>query len=178
MTDKKYADRQIYRVLIDAPIETVWSELVKRTAPRPFFWDSSWDTPDMTPGQPYRMLAKDDKTVAVIGEFLELQPPHLLSHTFRLTSNDDAPSKVTYTLKETPDGVEFCLITENIVAGSKSEKSMDQGAKFIVGNFKAYVETGRVTFAARMQLALFAVMAPMAPKFMHKDNWPLTGKDA
>ncbi len=178
MTDAKYADRQIYRVLIDAPIETVWSELVKRAAPRPFFWDSSWDTPDMTPGQPFRMLAKDDKTVAVVGEFLEMEPPRLLSHTFRLTANDDAPSKVTYTLKETAKGVEFCLITENIVAGSKSEKSMDQGAKFIVENFKAFIETGHVTFGARMQLALFALMAPIAPKLMHKDNWPLTRKDA
>ena len=50
---------------------------------------------------------------------------------------------------------------------------MAGGAKFIVENFKAFVETGKVTFGARMILAMYALMAPMTPKSMHADNWPL-----
>ncbi len=173
MTGSKYAERQIYKVVIKAPIETVWSELIKTTSPRPFFWNSSWDTPAVKPGKPFRMLSADKRVVGVVGEFLEMDPPHLLSHSFRLTSLDDAPSKVTYTLKETVEGVEFCLITENIVAGSKSEKSMDAGAKFIVENFKAVVETGKATFGARMQNVMFALMGPIAPKALRAENWPL-----
>lgn len=173
MGDRKYAERQIYKVIIKAPIETVWSELVKTTSPRPFFWNSSWDTPAMQPGKSFRMLSADKRAVGVVGEFLEMDPPRLLSHSFRLTSLDDPPSKVTYMLKETPEGVEFCLITENIAAGSKSEKSMDAGAKFIVENFKAFVETGKATFGARMQNAIFALMGPMTPKALRAENWPL-----
>lgn len=173
MSDPKYADKQVYKVIIKAPIETVWSELVKRTSPRPFFWNSSWDTAAVKPGEPYRMLSADKRAVGVVGEFLEMDPPRLLSHSFRLTSLDDPPSKVTYTLTETAGGVEFCLITENIVAGSKSEKSMDGGAKFIVENFKAFVETGRTTFGAQMQNAMFALMGPMTPKALRAENWPL-----
>ncbi len=175
MNERKYENRRFYKVMINAPIETVWSELVKRTSPRPFFWNSSWDTSEMAPGKAYRMLSADKRAVGVVGEFLEMDPPHLLSHSFRLTSLDDPPSKVTYTLKETPDGVEFCLITENIVVDSKSVKSMDGGAKFIVENFKAYVETGRVTLSARMMNALFALMAPFTPKQLRAENWPLKG---
>ena len=173
MQDKKYADRAVYKVLIKAPIETVWSELIKTTSPRPFFWNSSWDAKEMAPGNAYRMVSNGGKTVAVVGEILEMEPPNRLVHSFRLTSLDDEPSRVTYTLKEVGASTEFSLVTENIVAGSKSEKSMADGAKFIVENFKAFTETGQVTFNARMMLAMFSLMAPMTPKSMSAENWPL-----
>ena len=170
--DKKFADREVYKVLVKAPIETVWSELIKTTSPRPFFWNSSWDAKDMAPGNAYRMVSNSGKTVAVVGEILEMEPPHRLVHSFRLTSLEDPASTVTYTLKETADGTEFCLITENILVDSKSEKSMADGAKFIVENFKAYVETGNVTFGARLMLGMFRIMAPFTPKSMSAENWP------
>jgi len=173
MQDKKFADRAIYKVLIKAPIETVWSELIETTSVRPFFWNSSWDANDMAPGNAYRMVSNGGNTVAVVGEILEMEPPHRLVHSFRLTALEDPASTVTYTLKETEDGTEFCLVTENILAGSKSEKSMAAGAKFIVENFKAYVETGKVTFGARMMLAMYRIMAPFTPKSMSADEWPL-----
>jgi len=172
MPTETFADREIYKVLINAPIETVWSELIKTTSPRPFFWNSSWDAKDLAPGNNYRMVSNGGKTVAVIGEILEMEPPHRLVHSFRLTSLEDPASTVTYTLKEINGGTEFCLITENIVAGSRSEKSMADGARFIVRNFKAYVETGNVTFGARMMLAMLKIMAPLTPKSMRAENWP------
>ncbi len=173
MSEPKYAEKQIYRVVINAPIETVWSELVNTHAPRPFFWNSKWDAKAMAPGNRYRMLSNDGKVVAVIGDIVEMDPPHKMVTTFQLTSLPDPASSVTYLLKEVEGGTEFQLITERIVAGSKSEKSMADGAKFIVENFKSYVETGKVTFGARMMLAMFSLMAPMTPKSMSAENWPL-----
>jgi uncharacterized protein YndB with AHSA1/START domain len=173
MPENKYADRAVYKIVINAPIETVWSELVNTSAPRPFFWNSSWDAKAMASGNAYRMVSEDRKTVAVVGEILEMDPPHRLVHSFRLTSLDDPASRVTYALKEVEGGTEFSLVTENVVAGSKSEKSMADGSKFIVSNFKAFVETGRVTFGARMMLMMFRIMAPFAPKSMSADKWPL-----
>ncbi len=173
MSEPKFAEKQFYRVVINAPIETVWSELVNTASPRPFFWNSRWDAKQMAPGERYRMVSNDEKVVAVIGDIIEMDPPHKLVHSFQLTSLPDPASTVTYTLKEVDGGTEFTLITDNIVAGSKSEKSMDDGAKFIVENFKAYVETGKVKFGARMMLAIFALMAPMTPKAMRAENWPL-----
>lgn len=173
MQEKKFVDRAIYKVLVKAPIETVWSELVEAQKPRPFFWNSRWDTPGFKPGAPYRMISADGKIVAVVGEIISLDPPRRMETSFRLTALDDAPSKVIYVLEETPDGVAFSLITENIPAGSKSEKSMASGAKFIVENFKAYIESGEVTFGARMMLGFYALMAPMTPKALKAENWPL-----
>lgn len=171
MSDGKYLEKQVYRVVIDAPIETVWSELVNTANPRPFFWNGNWDS-DFTPGSPYRITMNGGKSVAVIGRVLEMEPPHKLVTTFRLTGMSDPASKVTYLLAEKDGGTEFQLITENILAGSKSEGAMAGGAKFIVENFKAYVETGKVTFGAQMTLAMYALMAPMTPKTMSAENWP------
>ena len=173
MKDNNYAEKQIYKVMIDAPVETVWSELVDMTRPRPFFWNSTWETPAMAPGNPYRVSSNGGKTVAVIGRILEMEPPRRLVTTFRLTSLPDAPSQVTYTLAEKDGGTEFCLITEKVLAGSKSEKSMAGGSQFIVDNLKAYVETGKVTFGARITLAMFGLLAPLTPKAMRAENWPL-----
>jgi len=173
MSEEKYSKKQIYKVLIEAPIDRVWSELVNETNPRPFFWNGSWDTPDFAPGQPYRISANDGKMTPVIGRIVEMEPPHKLVTSFRLTNLPDDASTVTYLLEEKEGGTEFSLVTENIVAGSKSEKSMASGAEFITKNFKVYVETGRVSMGARIMLAMYAVMAPIAPKSMHADNWPL-----
>jgi uncharacterized protein YndB with AHSA1/START domain len=173
MNETKYADRGIYKILIRAPIDTVWSELVSTTAPRPFFWNSAWDTKAMAAGNAYRMVSNNGKTVAVIGEILEIEPPRRLVTSFRLTALDDPPSRVTYTLEETPEGTEFTLITENVVAGSKSEKSMADGSLFIIKNIKAFLETGKVTLGARLMLATYKLMGPLTPKAMRAENWPL-----
>ncbi|MDX2417760.1 MAG: SRPBCC domain-containing protein [Xanthomonadales bacterium] len=173
MSDTKHAKKQVYRVMIDAPIERVWSELVNTQSPRPFFWNSRWDTAEMAAGNPYRMASNSDKTVAVIGKILEIDPPHRLVHSFRLTALPDPPSTVTYILNEKDGGTEFSLITEHIVVGSKSEKSMDQGSHFITKNFKAFVETGKVTFGAKVMLAMYSLMAPLTPKSMSAEKWPL-----
>ena len=119
------------------------------------------------------MVSNGGKTVAVVGKILEMEPPHRLVHSFCLTALDDPAATVTYTLKETVDGTEFTLVTENILAGSKSEKSMADGARFIVENFKAYVETGKVTIGARIMLAMYRIMAPLTPKSMSAERWPL-----
>jgi hypothetical protein len=50
---------------------------------------------------------------------------------------------------------------------------MADGSKFIVENFKAFMETGKIKFGARLMLAMFAIMAPLTPKSMSEKNWPL-----
>ena len=55
MNTSNYADKQVFKVVINAPIDKVWSELVNETEPRPFFWNSTWDTPGFEPGSPYRV---------------------------------------------------------------------------------------------------------------------------
>jgi len=167
-------DRQVYEVLIAAPIEDVWSELVNTASPRPFFFDARCETPGMEIGSPYRMVSRDGKSAVVVGEILELEPPRRYVQSFRFTQYDDQPCKVIYTLDETDAGVLFRLITENVPAGTKTEKSMAQGGHFITANLKAYMETGRPTFGGRLVLTMIRLMAPFAPAASNIENWPLS----
>ena len=169
----QYAKKQIYKVLINAPIETVWAELVNTTSPRPFFYDALCDTNGLQPGAGYRMVSRDRKNAFVVGEVLEFEPPHLYAQTFKFTTNDDEPCKVTYALTEVDGGVEFCLITENVPMGTKTEKSMASGGKWITENFKAFVETGKVSVGARMMLGTMSLLSAMTPKACRVENWPL-----
>lgn len=170
------AERAIYRIVIDAPIEEIWSELINTSSPRPFFFNARCETHEMKAGEPYRMVSKNGKSVAVVGETLEMDPPHRLVQSFRFAHLDDPPCRVVYTLQEVAGGVEFRLITEDVPAGTKTEKSMADGGVFITENLKAWVEDGKPTFSGRIILLLIALTAPFSPKSTRVENWPLSRK--
>ncbi len=178
MSEKgKFAEKAIYTVVINAPIETVWSELVKTNSPLPFFFGSVCETPGLSPGAPIRMRSPNGKYTSVVGDVLEFEPPYRYAHTFKFTNLDDPPCKVTYVLKETSEGVEFSLITENVPVGTKTESSMKQGGAFITQNLKAFIETGKPTFGGRMILTMISLMTPFSPKSTRSENWPIASVD-
>lgn len=169
MSDKK----NIYKVLIHAPIETVWSELVKTDEVLPFFFGSVCRTPgELSVGAPFAMQTKNGKNTAVIGNVIEFSPPHRYSHSFKFTNFDDPPCTVTYELKETPGGTEFTLITTNVPQGTKTEQQMKQGGNFIVNVLKSVVEKGRPSLGYQVLLSIIALAAPFTPKQSRTKNWP------
>ena len=173
MTTTNTPGKNIYKVVINAPIEKVWSELVKTDEVLPFFFGSVCKVPDrMGEGAPMAMQTKSGKYRSVVGKVLAFDPPHLYSHTFKFTNFDDPPCTVTYELKEVEGGVEFSLITTNVSAGTKTEKSMAQGGPFIVNTFKSVVETGKPSFGNGLMLSLMGLMEPLSPKQCRSENWP------
>ena len=175
-TDTDMAERQYFRITIRAPIHKVWAELTRCDSVLPFFFNSRCTTPGLAPGAPIRMLSRDGKYAAVVGDVLEFEPPHRYAHTFKFTNLDDPPCVVRYRLKEVEEGTEFTLINENVAAGSKSEKYMTMGGHFITRNLKAIVETGKATWAGRLQLFMMGLFAPFTPKRCLSKNWPFDRK--
>jgi len=165
-------DKAIYKVIINAPIETVWAELVKTDEVLPFFFGSVCKTTgQLEIGAPIAMQTKNGKYRSVVGEVLEFSPPFRYAHTFKFTGYDDAPCTVTYDLKEVEGGVEFSLTTTNVPAGTKTEKGMAQGGKFIVETFKSVVEKGKASFGGRAMLAMMGLFDPFTPKVSRSENW-------
>ncbi|WP_291844620.1 SRPBCC domain-containing protein [Maricaulis sp.] len=165
----------MYRVVIRATIDQVWSELIRTDRPLPFFFNGQYDTPGLAEGAAFAMRTPDGRHTLVMGKVIEFEPPHRYAHTFRFTTSDDPVSIVRYVLKAIEGGVEFTLINEHAASDpvSKSEKQMAQGAKFICENLKALVETGKATTGGRMMLFMFSLMAPITPKSALTENWPL-----
>lgn len=168
--------REVFRVVIRAPIHKVWAELTRADSTLPFFFNGVLRTPGLEVGAPIRMVSKDGKYTSVVGDVLEFEPPHRYAHTFKFTNLDDPPCIVRYRLKEVDGGTEFTLINENVVPGSKSEKYMSQGGTFITQNLKAFVESGKATPGGRVMLLLMGLAAPFTPKRCLSSHWPFDRK--
>ena len=168
------ATTNVNRVLINAPIETVWNTLVKTDEALPFFFGGICQTADgLKPGARYRMVSGNHKVAMVVGEVLRFEPPHVYAHTFSMTDKDDAPVTVTYTLTEKDGGTEFELRITNLVPGSKLAKDMVSSQGFIAKNLKSICETGKPAFSGRMVGLLGPLFARLAKKKQAVENWPL-----
>lgn len=166
-------EKAIYRVFIAAPIETVWSTLVRTDEVLPFLFGAVCRARDgLSPGKVMRMVTPDGQFASVVGKVLEFEPPRLFAHTMTFTTMEDAPVTVIYELKEAPGGTDFSLTTLGAVPGSKTSKSMAQGGPYIVNTLKAVVETGKPSFGTRMMLVLFGLMTPFTPARARAENWP------
>ena len=170
------AEKAFYRVTIRAPIHKVWAELTRTNSVLPFFFNGVCRTPGLAVGSPMRMQSKDGKNTSVVGDVLEFDPPHRYAHTFKFTNLDDPPCVVRYVLEEVDGGTEFTLITENVPAGTKTEKYMISGGDFITKNLKAVVETGKATTGGRFALFMMGLFAPFTPKQSRTENWPFERK--
>src|SRR5512147_267418 len=121
-------EKFVWKVTINAPIETVWNTLVKTDEVLPFFFGAVCDTENgIKAGKPMRMVSKNRKFAIVVGKVLEFAPPHCYSHTLAFTQNEgEEPAVVTYELKEIPGGTEFTLSSEAI-PGTKTAKMVASG---------------------------------------------------
>ena len=165
--------KNMFRVVIRAPIDQVWAELTRTDAVLPFFFNNRCETTGLKIGAPIRMRSKDGKYTGVVGDVLEFDPPHRYAHTFRFTNLDDPACTVRYRLREVPEGTEFTLINEGVPADTATEKYMTQGGKFITENLKALIETGKPTLSGRFALFMMGLFAPFTPKQSRSENWPL-----
>ena len=168
-------EKQVFRVVIDAPVEMVWSTLVKTDSVLPFFFGAVCDTErGLSAGAPLRMVTADRKHATVVGRVIEFSPPHRYAHTMGFTAYDEEPATVSYVLKEMgPGKTEFTLeLTRLPAASPRTGKSMVQGGKFIVENLKALIETGKPAFSGKMVGAVNALTGWMTPKTCRIENWP------
>ncbi len=165
--------KSIAKIFINGSIDAVWREITKTGEPQKCFFNNVMHTTGLRPGAIIQMRSISNKYVAVVGEVLELDPPYLFSHTFKFTNYDDPYCKVTYKLKEVEGGVEFTLISEDMAAGSKTEKQMTSGGEMIAKALKGIVEQGRPSFSIRLIHSIIALTESFTPAKCKVENWPL-----
>lgn len=165
--------KRVFKVVINAPIQDVWAEITRGDAPIKCFFNSRMciSPGGLVPGSKLAMRSPSGKYTGVVGAILACEPPHLLSHTFRFTHLDDAPCTVTYELREVAGGTEFTLRLSDVPAGTKTEKQMQWGGKFIATVLRDVLERGKPALKARCFLLLFAVA--LAPKRSRSQHWPV-----
>ena len=166
-------ERAVFKVFIKGPIAAVWREITKTDELQKGFFNMRLDTNGLKPGGKMRMLSASGKYAGIVGEVLEFDPPHRYVHTFRFTRFDEPPCTISHELRELEDGVEYSMIIDGMVPGTKTAKQLKQGTNLILNTVKRLVETGRPSFGVRMLYVLFKVLEPLSPKKTRAENWPL-----
>ncbi len=166
-------EKFMWKVTINAPIETVWNTLVKTDEVLPFIFGAVCETKEgLKPGHKMRMVSKNRKTAIVFGEVKEFNPPYRYSHTMSFTQIiGEEPAFTTYDLKEVPGGTELTLTTL-VDPATKTGKMVASGS-FITDNLKAVVETGKPNFMGAMIMAMNPLMGFMTPQICRVEKWPL-----
>lgn len=163
----------VNRVLIQAPIEVVWKTLTEDGVVQPFFFNSVLHTTTLAPGAPMRMRTLGGKYTGVVGEVLEIEAPHRYVTTFKFTNFDDPICKVSHELREVSGGVEYTLTSEEVPAGTKTEKQMTQGGPFITEVLQAVAEGRKPPFKYRLILGMIGAFSFLSPKSSRSEHWPL-----
>lgn len=69
----KRLPKQVFKVVIDAPIEKVWQELTKKDGLCAHFFNSRLHTTELAIDAPIRMRSKNGKYTTVVGEILAIE---------------------------------------------------------------------------------------------------------
>jgi uncharacterized protein YndB with AHSA1/START domain len=173
MADDKSRPDAVFRIVIAADIQRVWRELTKTDEAQGAVFNAWLHTTGLAPGGRMQMRTGSGKHVLVIGEVLELDPPHRFVHSHRFTQYDDPVCQVAYDLKPVAGGVEVTLRIHNMPAGTRTAKSIQQGGDAILKALKAIAETGRPPLATRLMYAAFGLLEFVLPKRTRSEHWPL-----
>ncbi len=163
----------IFRIVIAGTKDAIWREITKTDELQATMFNMRLHTPALEPGQPLQMRTANAKYTGVVGTIEEVDRPNRFVHTLRFTDGNDPACRITYELKDADGGVEFTLIVDDYEAGSKADKSLRRGGPMIVQTLKSVVETGKAPLSTRALYAVFGLLAPLTPKRMKSEHWPL-----
>lgn len=92
--------RLVSRIIINGKLEDVWREITKAETLQLKFFGAQMRNRALSAGSPVQMRTPDATYTSVVGEILEVSPPHRFSHTMKFTAHDDPFCKVTHDLKD------------------------------------------------------------------------------
>jgi uncharacterized protein YndB with AHSA1/START domain len=173
MADDNTPQDTVFRIVINAPIDRVWRELTKTDEAQGAMFNAWLHTTGLKPSGRMQMRTGSGKHVLVVGEVLEVDPPHRFVHSHRFTQHDDPVCQVAYELKPVAAGVEVTLRVSGLPMGTPTAKSMQQGGNMILQSLKAIAETGRPPLGTRLMYVAFSLLEFVLPKRTRSEHWPL-----
>ena len=165
MSEPQAAPREDHVLTIDiaAPVRKVWDEITKTGRIQKALYNTVLES-TLQPGAKLRYYSPDRKRVFVVGEVLEVDPPHLFKHTYVMLIKPDHPTVVTWELKEIPSGCKITLTHSGWTEASKTYEDTHNGWAQILGLLKAQLETGDIPLGTRIIYALQGWFMFMMPK--------------
>ncbi len=140
MSDQKH----VSVIYIKADPETVWTALTSPEFTRRYLHTTDVES-DFEPGSGITFY-NQDRSIAIAGEILEVQPCRKLSFTWHVHYNPEAvkeiPSRVTYLLEQVEEATKLTLIHDNFPPNTVVYPVINEGWIPILSNLKTLLETG------------------------------------
>lgn len=102
---------------------------------------------DWTPGARWQHVrANEERTVELVGEVHEYEPPRRLVMSWAAASQSDDPtahSRVTFDITPYDGMVRLTVTHDDLIPGSGMLKGITTGWPIVLSSMKSYLETGR-----------------------------------
>ncbi|WP_404405613.1 SRPBCC family protein [Pelagibacterium halotolerans] len=102
---------------------------------------------DWQPGSKWEHIrADDERTVQLVGDVVEVSPPHRLVITWANASQASDPaaySRVTFDIDAYEDMVRLTVTHDELEAGSGMANGISKGWPIVLSSLKSFLETGR-----------------------------------
>ena len=148
------APAHVYSIYIRTTPEALWQAITDGEQTARYYYGTAFRPAggDLRPGARYT-YDYPDGSAAADGEILELDPPRRLAMSFHALWDPEmaaeAPLRQTWEIEPGDDGTcRLTVVTEGLVAGSKSAAEFEGGIVLIVSGLKTMLETGEGLVAA------------------------------
>lgn len=171
MADHQQLPDQVVSCRIHAPIEVIWNEITKVGIPQKPIFDTVLEC-DFKPGSKLKYYSADRKRVFVVGEVIEYAPPTLFRHSYWFTTwKTPKKTVVTWRIRECGDYCEVLIEHSGWSKEHSEYQSTQRGWQKILALLKELVETGRISFSARISNLMMNRLAFLLPKATLADRY-------
>ncbi|HEX6699317.1 MAG TPA: SRPBCC family protein [Gaiellaceae bacterium] len=147
MTTMTATSTQLYQLFIRATPEAIWDAITKPEFTKRYFYGSRADY-DLRAGGALRSYAGDSDTLLVDGEFVEVDPPQKLVHTWHAVYDPELageePSRVTWEIEPQEGGFSKLTVVHDQLEGAPktAEQVSGEGWMLVLSGLKTLLETG------------------------------------
>ncbi len=171
MSEKRLPDH-VVSIHISVPVQKVWDEITKTGRVQKALYNTVLES-ELKPGSRLRYYSPDRKRVFIVGEVVEVEPPHRFAHTYMFTMREEPRTLVTWELSEESDGCRVTITHSGWTAEHEAPEKVAAGWTEILGLLKHELETGDIPLKTRIMyrvMGWFMFMMPKATRTEHVDD--------
>lgn len=165
---------QVISIHIGVPRERVWDAITRTGEVQRALYNTVLET-ELRPGARLRYYSPDRKRVFIIGEVVEVEPPHRFAHTYWFTTwKSGPPTLVTWELEE--EGEVGCRVTVTHSGWTEEHEQPEKtgaGWKQILELLKSELETGDIPTGTKLlyrMMGWFMFAMPKRTKAEYADD--------
>lgn len=160
----------VVSIHIDVPVERVWEEITRTGRVQRALYNTVLET-ELKPGARLRYYSPDRKRVFIVGEVVEVEPPHRFSHTYWFTMwKGGGPTLVTWQLTPESGGCRVTVTHSGWTSAHEAAEKTGAGWKEILSLLKQSLETGTIPLRTRVLYAVMGAMSFMLPSSTKAEN--------